>query len=193
MDDLFYTRLLTAYLYFGDKERNFPFNNYPGGGNAAYRREVFDKVGFYDIDLGRTGGMLVAGGEEKDIFRKMSAAGIKFKYLPQCILYHKIPQYKLEKDYFHRVTCGIGASEKIRTLKISKATPSVFAELIKWGNACIMVRYAIQFKPRGNMLVRFRWNVTKIWWLIFMNDGDMKNWSIVVIGQDNSGADTYRA
>jgi len=161
----FIRRLLTAYLYFGDKERNFPFNNYPGGGNAAYRREVFDKVGFYDIDLGRTGGMLVAGGEEKDIFRKMSAAGIKFKYLPQCILYHKIPRYKLEKDYFHRVTCGIGASEKIRTLKISKScyVKRLFAELIKWGGTLVLwCWYAIQFKPsRGNMLVRFRWNVTK--------------------------------
>ncbi len=160
----FIKRLLTAYLYFGDKERDFPGDNYPGGGNAAYRKEVFEKVGLYNVELGRSGTNL-GGGEEKDIFNKMIAAGMNFKYIPQSILYHKIPKYKLEKDYFNRLTCGIGASEKARTLKISKScyAKRLFAELIKWGGTLVLwCWHAIQFKPsRGNMLVRFRWNVTK--------------------------------
>lgn len=160
----FIKRLLTAYLYFGDKEREFPGRNYPGGGNAAYRKEVFDKVGLYNVELGRSGGNL-GGGEEKDIFNKMSAAGMKFRYIPQSVLYHKIPKYKLEKDYFNRLTRGIGASEKARTLAVSKGCyiKRLFAELIKWGGTLMLwCWYAIQFKPgRGNMLVRFRWNVTR--------------------------------
>ncbi len=160
----FIKRLLTAYLYFGDKERDFPGGNYPGGGNAAYRKEVFEKVGLYNVELGRSGGNL-GGGEEKDIFNKMIAAGMKFKYIPQSILYHKIPKYKLEKDYFNRLTCGIGASEKARTLAISKGcyVKRLFEELIKWGGTLLLwCWYAIQFKPgRGKMLVRFRWNVTR--------------------------------
>ena len=160
----FIKRLLTGYLYFGDKERDFPGENYPGGGNAAYRREVFKKVGLYNVELGRSGGNL-GGGEEKDIFNKMTAAGMKFKYLPQCILYHRIPKYKLEKDYFNRLTCSIGASERARTLAISKGRYSkrIFSEAIKWcGTLVLWCRHTIIFKPgRGNMLVRFRWNVTK--------------------------------
>ncbi|NMB37410.1 MAG: glycosyltransferase family 2 protein [Bacteroidales bacterium] len=160
----FIKRLLTAYLYFGDKEREFPGKNYPGGGNAAYRKAVFEKVGLYNVELGRSGGNL-GGGEEKDIFNKMIAAGMKFRYIPQPVLYHKIPKYKLEKDYFNRLTCGIGASEKARTLAVSKGCyiKRLFAELIKWGGTLVLwCWYAIQFKPgRGNMLVRFRWNVTR--------------------------------
>lgn len=156
-------RLLTGYLYFGDRERDFPGDNYPGGGNAAYRRRVFDTVGLYNVELGRNGGSL-AGGEEKDIFNKMNAAGMKFKYIPGAILYHSIPRYKLENEYFNRLTCGIGDSERRRTLGVSRRAYFVrlCREAVKWGGA-IVLWFGYLFKGRpscGNMLVRFRWNVT---------------------------------
>lgn len=157
-------RLLTGYLYFGDKERLFPGENYPGGGNAAYRASVFDKVGLYNVELGRKGNNL-GGGEEKDIFRKMTLAGMKFLYTPGSILYHSIPQYKVGTEYFDRVTCGIGESERIRTLSISKSEycKRLFKEAVKWGGTVVLwLKYLITFKPEcGNKLVRFRWNVTK--------------------------------
>ena len=91
----FIKRLLTGYLYFGDKAKPFPGDNYPGGGNAAYRSRVFEKVGLYNVQLGRNGDSLT-GGEEKDIFDKMKREGMQFVYLPGAILYHSIPGYKLE-------------------------------------------------------------------------------------------------
>lgn len=157
-------RLLTGYLNFGDAERDFPGENYPGGGNAAYRRRVFDIVGKYNVELGRKGGNL-GGGEEKDIFGKMKSAGMHFVYTPGSILYHSIPQYKLEEDYFNRVTCGIGESERRRTLAISKSeyAKRLFKEAVKWGGTLVLwVIYLIRLKPAcGNMLVRFRWNVSR--------------------------------
>ena len=59
----FIKRLLTGYLYFGDKAKPFPGQNYPGGGNAAYRSRVFEKVGLYNVELGRNGDSL-GGGDE---------------------------------------------------------------------------------------------------------------------------------
>ncbi|MBO4499072.1 MAG: glycosyltransferase [Bacteroidaceae bacterium] len=157
-------RLLTGYLYFGDKEKPFPGDNYPGGGNAAYRRHVFEKVGPYNVELGRNGGNL-AGGEEKDIFDKMKTAGMSFRYLPDAILYHSIPKYKLEPDYFNRLTCGIGESERLRTKKISQASyiKRLAKEAVKWGGTLVLwVYYLLTLRPScGNMLVRFRWNVTR--------------------------------
>lgn len=156
-------RLLTGYLYFGDRERDFPGDNYPGGGNAAYRRRVFDTVGLYNAELGRNGGNL-AGGEEKDIFNKMTMAGMKFKYIPDAVLYHSIPGYKLEDDYFNRLTCGIGESERRRTLSISRTAyiSRLFREAVKWGGTLVLwVGYLIKGRPScGNKLVRFRTNVT---------------------------------
>ena len=46
----FTKELLCGYLYFGDKERTFPGERYPGGGNAAYRAEVFKQVGLFNTD-----------------------------------------------------------------------------------------------------------------------------------------------
>lgn len=42
-----YTKaLLTAWMNYGDKVRKYPNGRFPGGGNAAYRKSVFDKVDY---------------------------------------------------------------------------------------------------------------------------------------------------
>lgn len=160
-----YTKeLLCGYLYFGDKERTFPGDRYPGGGNAAYRANVFEKVGLFNTDLGRKGDSLM-GAEEKDIFDKMSSQRMRFMYLPKMILHHIIPQKKLEKDYFDRLTLQIGKSEHQRTLAIGKGkyAKRLFSEAVKWGGTVVLLcLYTISFHPmKGWKLVLFRRNVTK--------------------------------
>lgn len=160
----FIKRLLTGYLYFGNKPGPFPGKNYPGGGNAAYRSSVFEKVGLYNVELGRNGNNL-GGGEEKDIFDKMSRHGMQFTYLPDAILYHSIPGYKLEPDYFNRLTKGIGQSERARTLKIGRKSyrKRLISEFKKWCATLVLwCFYLVTFRPQcGNMLIKFRHNVTK--------------------------------
>ncbi len=160
-----YTKeLLCGYLYFGDKERTFPGDRYPGGGNAAYRANVFEKVGLFNTDLGRKGDSLM-GAEEKDIFDKMSSQRMRFMYLPKMILHHIIPQKKLEKDYFDRLTLQIGKSEHQRTLAIGKGkyAKRLFSEAVKWGGTLVLLcLYTISFHPmKGWKLILFRRNVTK--------------------------------
>lgn len=161
---LYTKELLCGYLYFGDKERTFPGDRYPGGGNAAYRANVFEKVGLFNTDLGRKGDSLM-GAEEKDIFDKMSSQGMRFMYLPKMILHHIIPQKKLEKDYFDRLTLQIGKSEHQRTLAIGKGkyAKRLFSEAVKWGGTLVLLcLYTISFHPmKGWKLVLFRRNVTK--------------------------------
>lgn len=156
--------LLTGYIYLGEKARPFPGDKYPGGGNAAYRSSVFEKVGLYNVHLGRNGDSL-GGGEEKDIFDKMKRQGMQFVYLPDAILYHSIPGYKLEPDYFNRLTRGIGQSERARTLKIGKGSyrKRLLSEFKKWCATIVLwFFYLVTFRPQcGNMLIKFRHNVTK--------------------------------
>ncbi len=157
-------RLLTGYLDFGRKEKPFPSVNYPGGGNAAYRRQVFDRVGQYNPELGRKGGDL-GGGEEKDIFDKMRRKGMSIAYTPGSILYHSIPPYKLEQEYFDRLTRAIGTSERLRTLRISRAkyVKRLASELVKWaGTLVLWLFYFVKGqRKKGDALVVFRYNVTK--------------------------------
>lgn len=160
----FVRRLLTGYLYFGNKAKPFPGENYPGGGNAAYRRTVFERIGLYNVSLGRNGDSL-AGGEEKDIFSKMTAAGMTFWYLPDAILYHSIPPYKLEKPYFDRLTHSIGASERVRTKTHGAGAyrRRLLAEAKKWGGTLVLwLYYLLTLRPScGAKLIRFRRNVTR--------------------------------
>lgn len=156
--------LLTGYKYKGNKVVEFLSGDFPGGGNAAYRKEVFDKVGLYNVDLGRKGDSLV-GAEEKDIFDKMRTRQMRFFYLPTAILYHIIPEKKLSTDYFNRLTYAIGVSERKRTQQISswKYIQRVFAEVIKW---CVTIGlllfFILRLSPsKGIKLVAFRKNVTK--------------------------------
>ena len=160
-----YTKaLLTGYMYFGDKERQYPRGRYPGGGNAAYRAEVFQKTGLFNTELGRKGDSLM-GAEEKDIFDKMQTLGMQFYYLPEAVLHHIIPQKKLEKDYFDRLTLQIGKSEQKRTLAISKWKyfKRLCSEGVKWaGTLVLMCLYTLSLTPqKGWKLILFRANVTK--------------------------------
>lgn len=160
----FTKELLCGYLYFGNKERTFPGKRYPGGGNAAYRADVFQKVGLFNTALGRKGNNLM-GAEEKDIFDKMTAQGMRFTYLPKMILHHIIPQKKLERDYFNRLTYQIGQSERTRTLAIGrgKYCKRLFAEAVKWtATIVLLIGYTFACSPdKGVILIRFRHNVTK--------------------------------
>lgn len=156
--------LITGYKYLGDKEKEFPKNDYPGGGNATYRASVFEKVGLFNVELGRKGDSLV-GAEEKDIFDKMTTLGTRFYYLPNAILYHLIPKKKLSKDYFDRLTYSIGKSERTRTLAIGewKYTKRLISECIKWAASIVLcIGHTFAGAPkRGWKLIQFRWNVTK--------------------------------
>lgn len=160
-----YTRaLLCGWMNYGSEVRAYPSGRYPGGGNAAYRRQVFEQVGLFNTELGRKGNSLMAS-EEKDIFDKMASLGMQVRYLPGPVLHHIIPQHKLETDYFDRLTLQIGISEHRRTLALSKGKfmRRLFNEGIKWGGTLVLqLLYLCQGAPmKGWKLILFRRNVTR--------------------------------
>ncbi len=160
-----YTRqLITGKLFLGNNQREFPRGAFPGGGNACYRKSVFDTVGLFNVELGRKGNSLI-GAEEKDLFDKMTTHSMHFYYLPNAILYHIIPPHKLTQDYFDRLTYSIGVSERYRTQQISrkKYLNRLCKEAVKWGGTiALWCGFAIRGEcAKGNKLVAFRKNVTR--------------------------------
>lgn len=156
--------LITGYKYLGDKPKEFPKNDFPGGGNAAYRASIFEKVGLFNVELGRKGDSLV-GAEEKDIFDRMTTLGMRFYYLPTAILYHLIPAKKLSREYFDKLTYSIGKSERMRTKRIgpAKYAKRIISEAVKWAASIVLcIGHTLLLSPqRGWKLIQFRWNVTK--------------------------------
>jgi hypothetical protein len=105
------------------------------------------------------------GGEEKDIFSRLKALGMKIYYFPDIHVEHVIPPSRTTREYVMRAGKGVGMSEQMRCRKIGKSAlmKRYFSELVKWcGTMIIWAGYLITLKPKaGNIIVAFRWNVSK--------------------------------
>ncbi|MDR2004467.1 MAG: glycosyltransferase family 2 protein [Prevotella sp.] len=157
-------QLLGGALYEGDKVKPFRNGKYPGGGNSAFRKEVFEKYGLFNVELGRKGTGLI-GAEEKDLYDRLIRGSEQFYYLPQMGIYHYIPEKKLTKAHFRELTYSIGKSERIRTKGVSpKAYRNrVLAECKKWmASLVLFAGYTLALSPgKGWKLMQFRWYVSK--------------------------------
>ena len=157
-------RPIAGTLYYGEKIIPFPKGKYPGGGNMAIRRSAIDQYGAFDPNLGRTGTSPM-GGEEKDLFARLRAAGEQIYYVPGAIIYHIIPQEKLSPDYFDRLTKMVGKSERVRTrhMGIGAYCKRLFSEGIKWGGTCVLaLSYLLRGESaKGHYLFKMRWNITR--------------------------------
>lgn len=143
----------------GPKVKRLTGARYPCGANMAFRKKVFDEVGYFNTDLGRKGAGLLAN-EEKDIYLRILNYGKEVFYLPSVAVLHAVESNKFDRNYVRRHSMGIGGGERLR-LKNSGLWPNLlkFAEyLAKWGYAVV---YGIGFLLKGQwskfaMLEAFR-------------------------------------
>jgi glycosyltransferase involved in cell wall biosynthesis len=149
-------------LDMGDKIRYFPAKKYPIGANMFFRREVFDKVGMFNPNLGRKGKKLL-GGEEKDMFLRMGSSQ-KIVYLPEACIFHIVPKKRLEQSYITEMAYGVGYSEKIRNRAGGKKLFRMYlTELFKWmATILLFFIYLVKLEyPKSRMLLIFRYYVSK--------------------------------
>ncbi len=73
----------------------------PFGANMAFRRNLFDQIGVFDIHRGRQGKTL-ASGEDGELFQRILAAGLPVWYFPQARVRHRIEGFRLRRRYFWR-------------------------------------------------------------------------------------------
>ena len=147
----------------GDKVCQFEGKAFPIGANMGIRKAMIEKTGVFNTQLGRSKKNLM-GGEEKDLFERIRQQGGNIYYFPDVVVQHVIPPTRTTKDYVKRLGEGVGRSERIRTLGVSKwkYLKRLFSELVKWGGTAVLwLGFAIkgQFE-RGNILFTFRRKVT---------------------------------
>jgi glycosyltransferase involved in cell wall biosynthesis len=71
----------------------------PFGANMAYRKEMFEKYGGFRTDLGRCGGSMLSN-EDTEFGRRLIAGGERLRYEPSAVVYHPVPENRLQKEYF---------------------------------------------------------------------------------------------
>ena len=69
------------------------------GGNFAFSRSVFERIGNFDARLGRQGATNI-GAEDTEIYRRLLEHGCSVRWVPQAIIHHRIQTPKLRRNYF---------------------------------------------------------------------------------------------
>lgn len=155
-------RMIANPIDMGRRARPFPSHRVPAGGNMAFRREVFERVGVFNPALGRNGESL-SGGEENDLFARLREAGHTAWYVPHAAIFHHIPDSKLTDDYFDRLSYNVGRSKRLRS-ELTDSLPAVRrAERIKCVVAWLMaVGYALLGSPaKAKYLLRQRREISR--------------------------------
>lgn len=140
----------------------FKGKSFPIGANMGIRKNEVPSNGF-NTTLGRNKGNLM-GGEEKDLFLRMKSLHAKIYYFPDIEVHHIIPEKRTTQEYIRELALGIGKSERLRTKKsLWTYSKRLLAEAIKWAASCVLwIGYMLLLTPKkGNMLIYFRWYVTR--------------------------------
>jgi len=152
---------LVSAIDLGNKIKKFPSNKYPIGANMLFKKEVFNKIGHFNVELGRKGNQLL-GGEEKEIFMKLREISNEVYYIPDAIVHHFIPDKRIKDDFIKTMAYKIGESNLIiyRGLGINKLR---FLEFVKWSASFVFfLYYFLTFRSqKGTMLLKFRFWVLK--------------------------------
>jgi len=160
-----YLNSLLGYFNIGDEVKRFPKSDYPRGSNMSFKTNVFEKVGEFNVELGRKGGNL-AGSEEKDMFMRIyKHQKMDVDYIPNAIVYHCVPIERTTTEFIKRQALGTGKSEgvRIKSEGILSTLNRYFLEVVKWGGSfALFFIYLLKGHfAKGQMIVKFRWWVSK--------------------------------
>ena len=156
-----------AEINLGEKSK-FPKNKFPFATNMLVSKNIFDKVGLFKTDLMADKKTIPPGSFERDLFKRIKDAGYPVYYFHDLVVWHFIPQEKIEKSYVKEKAIEMG-----KTLRdIYKQKPfwryvfALWSDFAKWIAAIILSFYYIfttQWE-KANMLFKLRWWRSKGFW-----------------------------
>lgn len=134
-------------------------NEPPFGTNMAFQKKVFEKHGNFRTDLGPCPGSEVRN-EDTEFGRRLLAAGERLYYEPSAVVYHHVPQERLQREYFLAWWFGKGRSD-IRELGIPRDT-TWFVRGIPLYLFRRLARWTLQWMVAVNPRLRFEYKLN-VW------------------------------
>jgi len=137
----------------------------PLGANMAAHRSLFDEVGGFRADLGRTTGATPLGQEVPEWLMRVRAAGHSGRYVPSMRVQHHVPASRLTRAYFRRWWFGKGMSraalerlQPITELGLDlRRTPHVFGvPRYMFGTAARDAAAWLRAQAAGDIVTAFR-------------------------------------
>jgi len=123
--------------YKGLPERKTYVRN-PIGCNMSFRKDVFEKVGYFKTGVGRLGKKPVAGEEAELSIRILEEIpGSKIVYDPQAIVYHRVPKsranlrYLLRRSFYEGLSKALISNSKSNPLKALSTEDRYLRYLLK--------------------------------------------------------------
>jgi len=143
----------------GNNIKLYPRKSYPFGGNMCIRKKVFDRFSMFDTDLGRIGKKLTAS-EEKEFFNRLRKASVNLMYVPGAVIWHRVNQQRLTKEYIRKQAVGLGQSLaiQVQARPYSEKIKTIASECAKWfASITLLLFYTVTFRlSKGWMLLKFR-------------------------------------
>ena len=139
------------------REYNIPYIDYGEemreirgltGTNMSFKREVFEKVGFFDARLGPG----AAGfSEDTEYSIRIRKAGFKIGYTPQAVVYHELNPNRYGREYNRAVEYRKGLSRSIyrRDSILFRVIPNLAANCVRYGLYRLLSKTQKAIKPRA--------------------------------------------
>jgi glycosyltransferase involved in cell wall biosynthesis len=111
----------------------------PFGTNMAFRKKIFEKYGAFRADLGPNPGSEIRG-EDTEFGRRLIAAGERLRYEPSAVVFHPVPENKINKKHFLKwwFDNGRAGAREFQVRPVRQ-----FCSLAAW-----TLRWMVTFEPR---------------------------------------------
>jgi len=150
-----YIQGVVSKVDYGETTGPFDKKKYPVGCNMIFRREVFDELGAFNVNLKYRS-------DDKYIFLKLREHNKKILYTPTIVVHHNIDASRLTEEFIIKLSIQIGATEKIR-LKENKS--GLYSKLFEylWKQKASFILYFLFLlkgqKAKAKYIVMIRWYI----------------------------------
>ncbi len=122
------------------------------GANMAFRREVFDRIGLFDVRLGP--GRFFGGADEAEMIYRGLKAGYRLLYAPNVLVYHDHDRVTLEQAC--RLEYGYAKSWTAYLIKHSLGGDGYAMRLLYWTVCALPKGWRRRGEESDDLLIRRR-------------------------------------
>lgn len=136
---------------FGDEEWIYDENSpMITGGHGIFKADVFKEIGLYDETVGAQGKGFISG-EDEVLYDQLLIHKKHGIYNPKLVIYHYVPAYRLNKNYYRRWLFGVGISRYLADMNYKPIEGKKLFGVPRW-----MYRFALSgvFSKFINILKR---------------------------------------